>query len=314
MISVVVIGARGYTGAELLPLLHRHPEFEIVAVGSASAAGQHVHEHVDGMGGCDLLFSRIRPNTLERYKADACVLALPNGYAAEFVSALDEHKPDTVVVDLSADHRFDSGWTYGQPERFFKKITGATRIANPGCYATGAQLALAPVLDQLLGLPTAFGVSGYSGAGKTPSRKNDPDVLKDNLLPYSLTDHLHEKEITHHLGRDVRLLPHVAPFFRGISLTIAAELVNAQTPEQLVECYREYYAGSPLVEVQLETPEVAAVRGTHKLILGGFAVSEVKPRRIALVSVLDNLLKGAATQAVQNLNLAFGLDPMTGLE
>ena len=90
MISVVVIGARGYTGAELLPLLHRHPEFEIVAVGSASAAGQYVHEHVDGMGGCDLLFSGIRPNTLERYKADACVLALPNGFATEFVSALDE--------------------------------------------------------------------------------------------------------------------------------------------------------------------------------------------------------------------------------
>jgi N-acetyl-gamma-glutamyl-phosphate reductase len=314
MNSVVVIGARGYTGAELLPLLHRHPEFEIVAVGSASAAGQHVHEHVDGMEGCDLVFSEIRPVSLKQYKADACVLALPNGFAADFVSALDEHKPDTVVVDLSADHRFDPGWTYGQPERFIEQISGATRIANPGCYATGVQLALQPVLDQLLGLPVAFGVSGYSGAGKTPSRKNDPDVLKNNLLPYSLTDHLHEKEISHHLGRDVRLLPHVAPFFRGISLTIAAELENAQAPEQLVECYREYYAGSPLVEVQAETPEVAAVRGTHKLILGGFSVSEVEPRRIALVSVLDNLLKGAATQAVQNLNLAFGLDSMVGLE
>jgi len=314
MISVVVIGARGYTGAELLPLLYRHPEFDIVAVGSESAAGQHVYEQVDGMEGCDLLFSEIRPITLEQYKADACVLALPNGFAAGFVSALDAHKPDTVVVDLSADHRFDPEWTYGQPERFFEQITGATRIANPGCYATGAQLALAPVLDQLLGVPTAFGVSGYSGAGKTPSRKNDPDVLKDNLLPYSLTDHLHEKEISHHLDRDVRLLPHVAPFFRGISLTIAAELERAQTPEQLVECYQAFYAGSPLVEVQAETPEVAAVRGTHKLILGGFSVSEDMPHRIALVSVLDNLLKGAATQAVQNLNLAFGLDSMTGLK
>ncbi len=112
MISVVVIGARGYTGAELLPLLHQHPEFEIVAVGSASTAGQSVNEHVDGMEGCDLVFSGIRPATLEQYRADACVLALPNGFAADFVSALDEHKPDTVVVDLSADHRFDSSWTY----------------------------------------------------------------------------------------------------------------------------------------------------------------------------------------------------------
>ncbi len=313
MIRVVVIGARGYTGTELLPLLHHHPEFEIVAVGSSSAAGQHVYEHVDGMEGCELLFSTIRPVTLEQYPADACVLALPNGFAAGFVSALDAHKPATVVVDLSADHRIDPGWTYGQPERFFEQISGATRIANPGCYATGAQLALAPVLDQLLGLPVAFAVSGYSGAGTTPSRKNDPDALKDQLLPYSLTDHLHEKEISHHLGREVRLLPHVAPFFRGISLTIAAELQTAQTPAQLVQCYREFYTGSPLVEVQAETPDVAAVRGTHKLILGGFSVSKIKPRRIALVSVLDNLLKGAATQAVQNLNLAFGLDSMTGI-
>ena len=314
MFSVVVIGARGYAGAELLPLLYRHPEFEIVAVGSATAAGQSVNEHVDGMEGCDLLFSRIRPITLEQYKADACVLALPNGFAAGFVSALDEHKPDTVAVDLSADHRFDPAWTYGQPERFFEQLTGATRIANPGCYATGVQLALAPVLDQLLGLPTAFGVSGYSGAGKTPSSKNDPDFLKDQLLPYSLTDHLHEKEVSHHLGRDVRFLPHVAPFFRGINLTIAAELEIPQTPEQLVTCYREFYARSPLVEVQADIPDIAAVRGTHKLILGGFSVSEINPQRFAVVSVLDNLLKGAATQAVQNLNLAFGLDSMTGLE
>ncbi len=314
MISVVVIGARGYTGAELLPLLYRHPEFEIVAVGSGSATGDYVYEHVDGMEGCGLLFSEIRPVTLEQYQADACVLALPNGFAAGFVSALNEHKADTVVVDLSADHRFDPAWIYGQPERFSDQIAGANRIANPGCYATGAQLALVPVLDQLIGVPTAFGVSGYSGAGKTPSRKNDIDVLEDNLLPYSLADHLHEKEISHHLGRDARLLPHVAPFFRGISLTIAAELECPQTPEQLMAVYSKFYTDSPLIEVKLEPPEVAGVRGSHKLILGGFTVSKVNPQRIALVSVLDNLLKGAATQAVQNLNLAFGLDPLAGLE
>jgi N-acetyl-gamma-glutamyl-phosphate reductase len=313
-ISVVVIGARGFTGGELLPLLFRHPEFKIVAVGSGTAEGQRVSAHVEGMKGCDLLFSEIRPVTLDQFQADACVLALPNGFAAGFVSALDDHKPDTVVVDLSADHRFDPGWAYGQPERFPDQVIGATRIANPGCYATGTQLALAPVLEDLVGMPTAFGVSGFSGAGKTPSRKNDPAALEDNLIPYSLTDHLHEKEVSHHLGRDVRLLPHVAPFFRGISLTIAAELERARTADRLLADYREYYAGSPLVEVQSAIPEVAGVRGSHKLILGGFSVSEVNPHKIALVSVLDNLLKGAATQAVQNLNLAFGLDSMTGLK
>lgn len=314
MISVVVVGARGYTGAELLPLLWQHPELEVTAVGSGSVAGQPVNAHVDGMEGCELLFSEIRPVTLENYRSDACVLALPNGYAAGYVDALDRCKPDTVVVDLSADHRFDPAWAYGQPERFADLLSGATRIANPGCYATGAQLALAPVLDQLVGTPTVFGVSGFSGAGKTPSRKNDPDVLRDNLVPYKLTDHVHEREVSHHIGRELRFLPHVASFFRGISLTLAAELETAQTEDELLRRYREFYGNCPLVDIRADIPEVAEVRGTHHLLLGGFSVSEVNPHRISLVSVLDNLLKGAATQAVQNLNLAFGLDAMTGLD
>jgi len=314
MNSVIVIGARGYTGAELLPLLYRHPEFRIVAVGSGSAAGQPVSAHVEGLEGSDLVFSDIRPMALEHMEADACVLALPNGFASGYVNTLDEHRPETVVIDLSADHRFDSAWAYGQPERFADRLNGATRIANPGCYATAAQLALAPLLDILVGTPAAFGVSGYSGAGKTPSRKNDPDVLADNLLPYSLVDHVHEKEISHHIGRDVRFLPHVASFFRGINLTVAAELRKALTEKELLARFREFYAACPLVEVRERMPEVKEVQGSHRIVIGGFAVSETNPCRISLVSVLDNLLKGAATQAVQNLNLAFGLDAMTGLK
>jgi N-acetyl-gamma-glutamyl-phosphate reductase len=314
VISIVVIGARGYTGAELLPLLHRHPEFEVVAVGSGSAAGQPVSAHVSGMEGSDLVFSDIRPISLGKYGSDACILALPNGEAGGFVEVLDDCKPGTVVVDLSADHRFDPAWAYGQPERFSSLLIGATRIANPGCYATGTQLALAPLLEMLVGTPVAFGVSGYSGAGKTPSHKNDPAVLKDNLLPYSLVDHLHEKEVSHHVGRGIRLLPHVAPFFRGISLTVAAELDEVQTEAELLARFREFYAGFPLVEVRARVPEVKQVRGSHRLILGGFAVGETNPHQVSLVAVLDNLLKGAATQAVQNLNIAFGLDAMTGLD
>jgi N-acetyl-gamma-glutamyl-phosphate reductase common form len=313
VISIVVVGARGHTGGELLPLLWAHPEFDLVAVGSSSVAGQPVNEYVDGMEGCDLHFSDIRPVTLKDFPADAYVLALPNGFAAGYVDILDKRSPDTVVVDLSADHRFDSEWAYGQPERFSDQIHGATRIANPGCYATGAQLALAPVLDDILGVPVIFGVSGYSGAGTTPSRKNDQDVLHDNLLPYQLTGHVHEREVTHHLGRDVRFLPHVASFFRGISLTVSLELDRAVSEDELLKRYRAYYSGSHLVDVRREIPEVAQVRGTHKLILGGFSVSDDEPHRVALVSVLDNLLKGAASQAVQNLNLAFGLDALMGL-
>jgi len=313
MRRVTVIGARGYTGAALLPLLHRHPEFELAAVGSSSAAGQPVTAHVQGMEGSELVFDDLRPRALRQLRTDACVLALPNGAAARYVEVLDRDHPDAVVVDLSADYRFDPEWAYGQPERFAGEIAGARRIANPGCYATGAQLALAPLAGQLADVPAIFGVSGYSGAGTTPSRKNDPEVLTDNLLPYSLVEHIHEREVAHHLGHDVRFLPHVAPFFRGISLTIAAELRAGQSEEELFAGFRSFYSNFPLVEVRSDIPEVKEVRGSHRAIIGGFSVSEIHPARIALVAVLDNLLKGAATQAVQNLNLAFGLDALTGL-
>ena len=313
MHRLVVIGARGYTGAELLPLVYRHPDFELVAVGSGSAAGEPVAAHVEGMEGCELRFADIRPQSLRDLRADAIVLALPNGEAHRYVREVDESHPDAVVVDLSADHRFDSRWAYGQPERFSELLAGARRIANPGCYATGAQLSLAPLLDRLSGTPVVFGVSGYSGAGKTPSRKNDPEVLADNLLPYQLVDHVHEREVSHHVGQDVRLIPHVAPFFRGISLTVAADLQDATNGPELLATFQAFYSGQPLVEVRKGIPEVREARGTHTVIIGGFAVSEARPRRISIVAVLDNLLKGAATQAVQNLNLAFGLDALTGL-
>ena len=313
MYSVVVVGARGYTGAELLPLLYHHPEFEILAVGSGSAAGQPVSAHVPGMEGSDLSFSDIRPVDLERMRADACVLAMPNGIASRYVQILDHHRPDTVVVDLSADYRFDPAWAYGQPERFSDQLIGAKRIANPGCYATGAQLALAPLLDVLVGTPSVFGVSGFSGAGKKASRKNDPEVLEDNLLPYTLVDHIHEREVSHHIGCDIRFLPHVASFFRGINVTVAAELMNGQTEAELLTRFRDFYSGSPLVKVRKNIPEVKSIRGSHCVEIGGFSVSGHNPHQVSLVAVLDNLLKGAASQAVQNMNLAFGLDEMTGL-
>lgn len=314
MNKIAVVGARGYTGAELLPLLHRHPDFEIVAVGSGSAAGDLVTDHVSGMDDCELRFSDIQADSVAGLEADACVLALPNGAAAPYVEAIDRRHPDTVIVDLGADYRFDPDWAYGQPERFAEQIAGAKRIANPGCYATGAQLALAPVLGWIVGAPAVFGVSGYSGAGKTPSRKNDPEVLKDNLLPYKLTDHIHEREVSWHIGRNIRLLPHVAPFFRGISLTVATTLASGTSSAEMLERYEDFYSDCPLIDVRAEIPEVKEVRNSHGVILGGFTVSEQDPRRLSLVSVLDNLLKGAATQAVQNLNLAFGLDVLTGLE
>jgi N-acetyl-gamma-glutamyl-phosphate reductase len=137
--------------------------------------------------------------------------------------------------------------------------------------------------------------------------------LRDNLLPYALVDHIHEREVSRHLGRDIRFLPHVASFFRGISLTVAAELERPVTVGELGAVYGDFYATCPLIEVREGIPEVAEVRGTHRVIIGGFAASGAHPERVSLVAVLDNLLKGAATQAVQNLNLAFGLHATAGL-
>jgi len=314
MIKVAVIGGRGHTGSTLLPLIWRHPECRLMNVGSQSAAGQKVRDEIDGMEDCELVFEHIGAEAIGGLDADAYILALPNGKAEPFVAAIDQLGSQSVIIDLSADYRFDSSWAYGQPERFEQSIRGARRIANPGCYATGAQLALAPLLDSLVSVPAVFGVSGFSGAGKTPSRKNDPEVLRDNLLPYSLTDHIHEREASHHLGKDVRILPHVASFFRGISLTVSAELDKTVDTDSLVDQFEQFYAGNPLVHVTSEIPEVVEVRNTHNVIIGGFAVSRQTSSRISLVAVLDNLLKGAASQAVQNLNISFGLDSLTGLE
>jgi N-acetyl-gamma-glutamyl-phosphate reductase len=262
----------------------------------------------------ELVFADIQPHNLAKYPADLYFLALPNGQAADYVAAIDAVRPEAVVIDLSADYRFDPAWVYGQPERCAAEVAGATRIANPGCYATGAQLALAPLVNRWVTTPVVFGVSGFSGAGKTPSRKNDPEVLRDNLLPYSLTDHLHEREVSHCLQRDVRFLPHVASFFRGISMTIAVELDDPVEAEALLASFRQTYADCPLISVRRDIPEVAEVQGKHGVIIGGFTVCQSDPRRISLVCVLDNLLKGAATQAVQNMNLAFGLPVLAGID
>ena len=218
---------------------------------------------------------------------------------------------------MSSDHRFDDAWVYGLPELHRAELRGARRIANPGCYATGAQLGLAPFLRLLGGTPAVFGVSGYSGAGSKPSPKNDPARLADNLLPYSLVDHTHEREIGRHLGRPVAFMPHVAPFWAGISLTIHLPLTGDARIQGLdaAELHRRAlarYRGEPLVKVTAEPPEVKDARGTPGVLVGGFAVDEARTHAVVVVA-LDNLLKGAATQAVQNLNLALGFEELEGI-
>lgn len=168
------------------------------------------------------------------------------------------------------------------------------------------------LLELLDGPPLAFGVSGYSGAGTTPSPENDPEVLRDNLLPYGLVSHVHEREVTRHLGHPVRFLPHVASWFRGIHLTVHAPVRSPLSAEEARERFAARYAGEALVEVREEAPLVREVAGRHCVALGGFAADK-EGQRVVVVASLNNLLKGAATQAVQNLNLALGLEELSGL-
>jgi N-acetyl-gamma-glutamyl-phosphate reductase len=306
-----IIGARGHVGSELIRLIAGHPDLELAFVASRERAGQRLgaHEHAD-VG--DLHYNNPSPEEAAGLGADAIVLALPNGMAAEFVAAVDAQAPETVVLDLSADYRFDDSWHYGLPELTRARAEGQRRISNPGCYATAMQLALAPMCDALSGPVQCFGVSGYSGAGTKPSEKNDPEALRDNLMPYALIDHIHEREVTRQLGQPIEFVPAVAPHFRGITMTVNAHLSREFKLDALRASYRRHYADEPLVEVIDEVPWVSRIAGQPGAQVGGFTLS-ADGRRLVLVSTLDNLLKGAATQALQNLNLAFGLPETRGI-
>ncbi|HEY0333209.1 MAG TPA: N-acetyl-gamma-glutamyl-phosphate reductase [Stenotrophomonas sp.] len=306
-----IVGARGHTGTELIRLICGHPDIELAFVSSRELDGQLVSDHNDAYAG-PLRFENLDAAAVAAKGADAIILALPNGKATPYVEAIDAAAPQTVIVDLSADYRFDTGWYYGLPELTRERYAGQKRISNPGCYATAMQVAITPLLDDLAGPPQCFGVSGYSGAGTTPSDKNDAELLRDNLMPYALTDHMHEREVSAHLGVPVEFMPHVAPHFRGITMTVNLWLQRPLAREAIIARYRERYAGEPLIEVVDEAPWVSRIAGRHGVQVGGFTTAP-GGKRVVVVATLDNLLKGAATQALQNLNRALGLAEMTAI-
>ena len=309
--TIGIVGARGHTGAELIRLIAAHPALQLSFVSSRELDGQRVADHVEGFAG-ELRYASLDPAAVAAQGADVVVLALPNGKASPYVEAIDAAKPDTLILDLSADYRFDERWYYGLPELTRGKWRGEKRISNPGCYATAIQLSIAPLKDVLAAPPVSFGVSGYSGAGTTPSDKNDPEKLRDNLMPYSLTGHTHEKEASRHLGLPVEFMPHVAPHFRGLTVTTNLYLVRPMKREEILQRFRHAYEGEKLVKVVDEAPWVSHIAHRHHAEVGGFAVS-VDGKRVVVVSTLDNLLKGAATQALQNINRAIGVDEYTAI-
>ena len=309
--TVGIVGARGHTGAELIRLIAAHPALALAFVSSRELDGQRVADHNDAYSG-GLCYEDLDPQAVAGKHADVVILALPNGKAAPYVEAIDKAWPDTLIVDLSADHRFDAAWYYGLPELTRGKGSDQRRISNPGCYATAIELSVAPLKDVLAAPPVCFGVSGYSGAGTTPSDKNDPGKLRDNLMPYALTGHVHEKEAGFQLGIPVEFMPHVAPHFRGLTVTTNLYLSRAMKREDVLARFRDAYAGEPLVHISDDPPWVSRIAGRHHAEVGGFAMS-ADGRRVVIVATLDNLLKGAATQAMQNINLALGLDEFTAI-
>lgn len=302
---VGLVGARGYTGQELIRLIDHHPSMELAYVSSRELAGTKLQGYRKG----DITYVNIKPEEITKIDdVDCWVMALPNNVCKPWVEAIKKMDKPPVIVDLSADYRFDSTWAYGLPElKGRESIAGSKLVSNPGCYATGAQVSIAPLLPYLAAPPSVFGVSGYSGAGTTPSPKNDVNHLRDNLIPYTLTDHMHEREVSHQLGTEVHFIPHVASWFQGIALTVNLPLNKTMTDKDVQALFAEKYQGEPLIQVKAagEIPEVKFISGKHHVEVGGFKVHS-GGKRVVVTTTIDNLLKGAATQCMQ-VSCAFGI-------
>ena len=309
-----LVGARGHVGRELLRLLEADDTCEVVFVSSRGGAGQRAADAIGATGRfAGLILEDLQPGDVEARGVDGVVLGLSNGQSDPWVKALS---PRIRVVDLSADHRFDdasTGFVYAVTEKHRDAVRQAQRVANPGCYATAAQLALWPFESDVV-RAQVFGVSGYSGAGSTPSPKNDLQLLADSILPYDLVGHTQEREIQRHTGIDLSFMPHVAPFFRGITVTVSLDLRRGIDVDEAHGMLAERFADEPLVQVinGPNPPLVQQVREKNGVIIGGVHADPVQ-RRLVVVAVIDNLLKGAATQALQNLHLMLGVPELSGI-
>jgi N-acetyl-gamma-glutamyl-phosphate reductase len=318
VISTGLIGCAGYTGQELLDRVLAHPELELVALGSDSLAGEPAAALDPRLTGADL--PHFAPNEAALAAgAELVFLCLSHEEAARIAPP-----PDAVVVDLSGAHRLRDaslyarwygfehpggldGWRYALPELFPPE--GARLISNPGCYATAALLALAPIADAVA--PESVVVdakSGVSGAGRSLKPSSHAGFVLENLSAYRVGTHQHAPEIAQALGFPVTFVPHLLPVRRGL---LATCYVDAH--DDVHTLLADSYAGSPVVRLLDEgvVPELARVQGTDAAELAVF--EDASTGRTIVVCAIDNLGKGAAGQAVQNANIALGLDETLGL-
>ena len=333
---VAVAGATGYTGQELLRLLARHPAVTIVAAtrsanASADARGAQASAARPLPALAHVWSGSIGPLDLEALKADADVvfLALPDTAAAELAPALVD--AGVRVIDLSgafrlrdADararwypetQRLPQGVAYGLTERERGAVMRAQLVSNPGCYPTASLLALAPLVEAGLLVPNADIIvdakSGVSGAGKTPSERTHFSECHGSLSAYGVFGHRHGAEIEQGVGRQVTFTPHLVPLDRGILATIYVRVAPGTTEETLGDVYTRAYGGATFVRlVGSALPAIKHVAHTNFCDIGWRVDAS---GRAILVSVIDNLLKGASGQAVQNMNVMLGIDERTAL-
>ncbi len=328
--DIGIIGGSGYTGGELLRLLAGHPEANVVAVTSRNRKGQKVsdtHTHLRKI--YDIEFEDLGADDVAS-RSDVVFTAVPHGTAMQVVPTLLE--AGVKVIDLSADYRlkttvFEKVYkmkhtdprdaVYGIPE-LHPEVPEQSFIANPGCYPTGASLAAAPLADAGLIERAVFdSKSGISGAGAEPSLVSHYPNMAENIQAYKLTNHRHRAEIVQELTRldatlkKISFTPHVIPSVRGILTTAHIFVKKELDMDELTEIYNKFYKNKPFIRLINGIPMLGGVRGSNFCDIG-FEIEQGSDR-IVIISAIDNLVKGASGQAIQNMNLMSGLDETMGL-
>lgn len=304
--TVALAGASGYTGMEVLRIAISHPGISITELYGASSAGKKLQDLVPAFEGYIDMLIHDMPSIADT-KADAVILALPHGEAKAIVDALLANGYKGKIVDIGSDHRGDSRAVYGLVEAFREKVIGADFVANPGCFATAIQLGVKPLSDAgLIDQVFVTGVTGSSGSGATPSATTHSSTRIGNLKAYKVFEHQHLDEIHHTVDVPVHFVPVSGPFVRGIWNTIQATLKKESDVDAV---FKKTYEFSPMVRLRNGLPELKPVIGTNFADIGWV----VQGNHIVVGVAIDNLGKGAAGQALQNLNLMLGLPETTGL-